>query len=59
MLVLSRHVGEIICVGNDIQISIVDIRGDKVRLGITAPKEVSVDRIEIRQAKERGNEEHE
>ena len=40
MLVLSRHRDESIMIGDDIVITIVDIRGDKVRLGIDAPQEV-------------------
>ncbi len=53
MLVLSRHVHEIIDIGNDIQIQVVDIRGDKVRIGITAPREVAVHRREVKEAIER------
>ena len=48
MLVLTRQRDEKICIGNDVEVSVVDIRGDKVRLGITAPKDVSVDRSEVR-----------
>ena len=47
MLVLSRRFGEVICIGKDIRITVVDIRGDKVRLGIEAPREVRVMREEI------------
>lgn len=47
MLVLTRHRQEAIVIGDDIRISVLDIRGDKVRLGITAPKEVSVHREEV------------
>jgi len=48
MLVLSRHRGESIIIGDDgIVITIVEIRGDKVRLGIVAPKEVPVHRQEV------------
>ena len=47
MLVLSRHRDESIIIGDDVVITIVDIRGDKVRLGIDAPKEVSVHREEV------------
>jgi carbon storage regulator len=58
MLVLSRHKGEIIDVGNGISIMVVDIRGDKVRIGIDAPKDVAVHRREvteaIRREKEKG-----
>ena len=42
MLVLSRQRDETIMIGDDIEVTVVDIRGDKVRLGITAPKEISV-----------------
>ena len=47
MLVLSRRRDESIMIGDDVEIIIVDIRGDKVRLGITAPKSVPVHRREI------------
>lgn len=53
MLVLSRKKNETICIGNDVTVTIVEIRGEKVRLGITAPQSCSVDRLEVRQAKER------
>lgn len=47
MLVLSRLRGESIVIGNGITITIIEIRGDKVRLGIEAPREVTVHRQEI------------
>jgi len=47
MLVLSRKVGEEIIIGDDIHVTVVAVQGDKVRIGITAPKEVAVDRQEI------------
>ena len=47
MLVLSRQRDESIMIGDNIVITIVDIRGDKVRLGINAPSEVPVHRQEI------------
>ncbi len=47
MLVLSRHRDEEILIGDNIVITVVDIRGDKVRLGIEAPKEVPVHRREV------------
>jgi len=47
MLVLSRRTNERIVIGDDITITVVDIRGDKVRLGVEAPKEVPVHRREI------------
>jgi carbon storage regulator len=47
MLVLSRKKNESIVINNDITIVVVDIRGDKVRLGIEAPKEIPVHRREV------------
>ena len=54
MLVLSRKKNEVIVINNNITITIVDIRGDKVRLGVEAPKEVPVHRLEVHDAIERG-----
>ncbi|MHC4088349.1 MAG: carbon storage regulator CsrA [Planctomycetota bacterium] len=53
MLVLSRQKDESIMIGDDVEITIVDVRGDKVRLGITAPKEIPVHRMEVYQAIQR------
>jgi carbon storage regulator len=50
MLVLSRKKNESIVINNDIIITVVEIRGDKVRLGIVAPKEVPVHRQEVYEA---------
>ena len=50
MLVLSRKVDETIMIGDDIEVTIVDIRGDKIRLGITAPRNVEVHRKEVFEA---------
>ena len=50
MLVLSRKKNENIVINNDITITIVEIRGDKVRLGIAAPKDVAVHRQEVWEA---------
>lgn len=47
MLVLSRQREETIKIGDDIEITVVCIRGDKVRLGITAPKDITVHRAEV------------
>ena len=55
MLVLSRQKDETIMIGDDVEITIVDIRGDKVRLGITAPPHVPVHRKEIYDAIQREN----
>ena len=53
MLVLSRQKDESIMIGDDVEIIIVDVRGDKVRLGITAPKHIPVHRREIYDAIQR------
>jgi carbon storage regulator len=50
MLVLSRKKNESIIINNDITVTVVEIRGDKVRLGIVAPKEVPVHRQEVFEA---------
>lgn len=55
MLVLSRHRDESIMIGDDVMITIVDIRGDKVRLGIDAPQEIPVHRQEVYEAIKREN----
>ncbi len=55
MLVLSRQRDETIMIGDEIEISIVDIRGDKVRLGINAPTRIAVHRKEVYEAIKREN----
>jgi carbon storage regulator len=55
MLVLSRKKDESIVINNDITIVVVEIRGDKVRLGVEAPKEVPVHRREVFEAIARGD----
>ncbi len=55
MLVLSRQRDESIMIGDNIVITIVDIRGDKVRLGINAPSEIPVHRQEVYEAIQREN----
>jgi carbon storage regulator len=57
MLVLSRQRDQTIMIGDDIEITVVDIRGDKVRLGINAPPEVPVHRKEVYEAIKRENRE--
>ncbi len=56
MLVLSRQRDETIMIGDDVEITVVDIRGDKVRLGITAPRHIQVHRKEVYDAIKRENE---
>ncbi len=53
MLVLSRKKNESIVINNDIKIVVVEIRGDKVRLGVEAPREVPVHRREVYDAIQR------
>ena len=55
MLVLSRQRDETIMIGDEVEITIVDIRGDKVRLGITAPRSIQVHRKEVYDAIKREN----
>ncbi len=47
MLVLSRRLGETLIIGDDIKITVLGISGNQVRLGIAAPKEVTVHREEV------------
>jgi carbon storage regulator len=47
MLILTRRVGETLIIGDDVTITVLGIKGHQVRLGINAPKEVSVHREEI------------
>ncbi len=56
MLVLSRQRDETIMIGDDIEITVVDIRGDKVRIGITAPRSIQVHRKEVYDAIKKENE---
>ena len=53
MLVLSRYVGQQIVIGEDITVTIMEVRGDKVKIGIIAPSDVEVDRLEIREQKQK------
>lgn len=50
MLVLSRRIGEKIMIGEDIVLTVVDVRNDTVRLGIAAPRSITVNRAEVREA---------
>lgn len=55
MLVLSRQRDETIMIGDEIEVTVVDIRGDKVRLGINAPQDIPVHRREVYEAIQREN----
>lgn len=57
MLVLSRKKDESIVINDDIEVRIVEIRGDKVRLGIEAPKDIPVHRGEVQAAIEQARSE--
>lgn len=56
MLILTRRVGENVMIGDDIVVSIVEVRGDAVRIGIQAPRSVSVHREEVWLELQRANE---
>lgn len=47
MLILTRRVGETLMIGDDVTVTVLDIRGRQVRLGVNAPKEIPVHREEI------------
>ena len=52
MLVLSRRIGESIVIDGDIYIKVLDVKGDRIKLGIVAPKEVPIFRTEINMQEE-------
>jgi carbon storage regulator len=47
MLILTRRVGETLCIGDDITITVLGVKGNQVRIGVNAPKDVDVHREEI------------
>lgn len=49
MLVLSRKRGEVITIGNGVTVTVLSVQGDRVKIGVVAPAEVSVHRQEIRE----------
>jgi carbon storage regulator len=52
MLILSRNIGEVVHIGDDIEVTVVAVKGHQVRFGINAPREVTVDREEIANRKQ-------
>ena len=54
MLILSRRVNESILIGDDVTVMITGFVGDTVKVGIIAPREVRVDRLEVKAAREHG-----
>ncbi|GLJ80234.1 carbon storage regulator CsrA [Microbacterium imperiale] len=55
MLVLTRRVGERVLIGDDIEVTVLEVKGDSVRLGIQAPRETRIQRAEIVAAVESEN----
>lgn len=49
MLILARKVGQKIVIGDEVELTVVEVRGDQVRLGITAPRSIAVHRKELRE----------
>ncbi len=47
MLILTRRVGETLMIGNDITVTVLGVKGNQVRVGVNAPKDISVHREEI------------
>lgn len=54
MLILTRHIDQAIMIGPDITVTVLAVKGNQVRIGIAAPKNVAVDREEIFERKHRG-----
>lgn len=54
MLILTRHIDQTIVIGPDITVTVLGVKGDQVRIGIQAPKDIPVDREEIWDRKQRG-----
>lgn len=58
MLVLGRKIGESVCIGNDVTVTVVESRSGHVKLGVTAPKQIRVDRKEIKELRDAGVRQH-
>lgn len=53
MLILNRRLGEEIVIGDDVRIRVVDIRGTRVKLGCTGPRDVTIERSELHERRTR------
>lgn len=58
MLILTRRSGETLVIGDDIRIKVLEVKGQQVRIGVTAPREVTVHREEIYNRINQGNEDN-
>jgi carbon storage regulator CsrA len=56
VLILTRRVGERVCIGDDVTVTVLGVRGNQVRIGVEAPESVVVDREEIRERRIQGSE---
>jgi len=56
MLILSRRIGETLMIGDDVTVTVLAVKGNQVRVGVKAPKEVDVHREEVYQRIQRGEE---
>jgi carbon storage regulator len=53
MLVLSRKVNEAVCIGNDVEVIVLAVKGNQVQIGINGPRNIIVDRVEVAERKRR------
>ena len=47
MLILTRRIGQVIMIGDDVSVTVIGVKGNQVQIGIDAPKEVDVHRLEV------------
>ena len=59
MLILTRHIGEMVMIGDEVQVKILAVKGGQVRIGISAPKSVAVHRQEVYERIKDGQARHE